>query len=844
VADNFTQTNRPLSVITPLASDTLLLVGFSGHEGISELFHFHLELVAETKKLDQIAFDKLLGQPITVNLRLGDGKTSRHISAICSRFTQGESDEDFSEFRMELVPRFWLWTKRAQSRIFQHETVPDILKKVLKGLEVDYSGIQGTFEKRDYCVQYRETDFNFASRLMEEEGIYYYFAHSEKGHKMFLANTPQGHPALPNGDQITYKHLSQAAAHDHDFIYDWGKTQEVTSGKYTLWDHSFELPHKHLESEKIIQDSVQTGEVPHKLKVANNTDLEIYDWPGEYAQRFDGIDRGGSEQPPELQKIFQDNARTVGIRMQQEAVTGVLIQGASNCRHVVPGYRFTLTMLQGDSLAGAKAKGAYVLTGVSHTARVGSNYRSGDWGTADYHNSFTCIPAALPYRPTRKTPKPIVPGSQTAVVVGPPGEEIFCDKYGRVKVQFHWDRAGKNNADSSCWIRVGTLWAGKHWGVIHIPRIGQEVIVDFLEGDADQPIIVGSVFNAEQMPAYKLPDEKTKSYVKTNTSPGGKGFNEIRIEDKKDKEQIFIHAQKNMDVRVRHDSMERVIHDRHLIVGYSKDEQDEDGNTITKKGGDQREQVFQDKHLNIKRHHVEQIEGNMQLTVGKGEAEEGGNVDILIEKDKKETIEGNMMLHILKTLAAQVDGSVAIILNNNVTTLVKGNSHQEVKGERREKVGGGQSLTVQGDQVQKITGVNHVHVTADQNEKVDGTHSETIGQNLQQKVGMNHGLEAGQEVHIKAGMKVIIEAGAQLSLKGPGGFVNIGPSGVDIQGTLVNINSGGSAGSGSGVKAQAPQEPKVPDDPSKDAPKDAQQAKPVVPTQADNAATGQKSAPS
>jgi type VI secretion system secreted protein VgrG len=726
----YVQADRPLTVTTPLGKDALLAVGLSAREGLSQLFHFHLDAKAEQKSA--VAFDKLLGQPVGVRLEL-PGKKERFFHGICCRVSQGESDPTFTDYRLELVPKFWLLTKRAQSRIFQHKSVPDILKEVLTGVDVAFE-LQGSFQPRDYCVQYRETDFNFASRLMEEEGIYYFFKHAAGAHTMVVANTPGSHPDLPAGSKITYKNLSQAPALADECIYDLGKTQELTSGKFTLWDHTFELPHKHLEAEKPITDGVEVGAVSHKLKVGDNGKLEVYDWPGQYAQRFDGIDRGGGEQPAELQKIFDDNKRTVEIRMQQEAAGAVALHGASNCRQMVSGYKFTVA--SGDPLsAPLKADGAYVLTSVSHTVRVDANYRSGAGSGFSYANSFTCIPAKLPFRPPRVTPKPVVAGSQSAVVVGPAGEEIFTDKYGRVKVQFHWDRQGKNDADSSCWVRVGTLWAGRQWGVIHIPRVGQEVIVDFLEGDPDQPIIVGSVFNPDQMPAYKLPDEKTKSYVKSNTSPGGVGFNEIRLEDKKDKEQVFMHAQRNMDVRVRNDSLERVLHDRHLIVGDDKDGQ---------KVGDQLELVYRDKHLRVNRHQAEQIDGNYQLLVGKGEAQDGGNLDVSVEKQKTETI------------------------------------------------GGGYDL----------------HVTKDKNEKVDGTASLTAGQDKHQKIGMNYAVESGQTVHIKAGMTVVIEAGVQLSLKVGGNFIDISPAGVAIQGTMVMINSGGAAGEGQGAKPNSPKDAK------------------------------------
>jgi type VI secretion system secreted protein VgrG len=750
----YTQTESPLAVATPLGDDTLILVGLTGHEAVSHLFNFQLDLIAENQTT--VAFDKLLGQNITFRLAVSDSE-DRFYNGLCSRFSQGARDDTFTSYRMQIVPTFWLLTRRAQSRIFQRMSVPDILKKVLEGLDASYE-IQGNFEKRDYCVQYRETDFNFACRLMEEEGIYYFFKHANGSHKLVLANTPQSHPALPGKTTVIYEELGGGNREDQR-IFGWEKVQELRSGKVTLWDHCFELPHKHLEADKTVLDTVAVGEVTHKLKVGGNDKLEIYDYPGEYAQRFDGIDRGGGEQPAEVQKIYTDNKRTVGLRMDEEAMPSLVIEGDSNVRQLVSGYKFTLDRH-------FNADGDYVVTGVTHTAAT-ADYRSNGRASFQYRNHFTCIPFALPYRPARTTPKPFVQGTQTAVVVGPKGEEIFTDKYGRVKVQFHWDRQGKYDADSSCWVRVAQQWAGKRWGSSFWPRIGQEVIVAFQEGDPDQPIIVGSVYNADQLPPYlgssqhPSPDSKHQNDnkltgVKSNTTTGGVGFNEWRFDDTKGKEQIFVHAERNMDTRVKNDSMERVIGNRHMIVGWEKD-----GN----KGGDQNEMVYQDKNLDVKRNQTEQIEGNLMLTVGKGEAKDGGNVDIVIEKVKKELIEKDDHLH--------------------------------VKGKRNEKIDGDQSLSVGGDQQEKVT--------------------------------KKHALDAGTEIHLKAGQKVILEAGTQLTIKVGGNFVDIGPAGVTIVGTMVKINSGGAAGSGSGSSPVAAE--------------DANQANPTKPALADDAKSGQKSNP-
>jgi len=639
----YTQANRPLTVTTPLGNDKLLVVGFSGSEGISRPFNFQLDLKADNKNQQDIAFDKLLGQKVTVQLAQADNKP-RYFSGICSRFSQGERSSVFTAYRMEIVPQFWLLKHVSQSRTFQQLSVPDILKQVLKGLDVT-DELQGTFETRDYCVQYRETDFNFASRLMEEEGIYYFFKHSADGHKMVLANTPQSHADMPGQSKVIFEAVDSGHLRDEDRIHLWEKSQELRAGKYTLWDHCFELPHQHLDAQKPVQESVAVGKVTHKLKVGGNDKFELFDYPGEYAQRFDGITPSGGDRAPDVQKIFQDNQRTVQIRMQEEALSSLVIHGASGCRQWGSGFKFTLDRhYDGD--------GQYVVTGVQHSAQQGS-YRS-DETSFRYQNSFTCIPAALPFRPPRVTPKPFVQGTQTAVVVGPSGQEIFTDKYGRVKVQFHWDRQGKNDANSSCWIRVGSVWAGKGWGAVHIPRIGQEVIVAFEEGEPDRPIIIGSVYNADMMPPYTLPDNMTQSGIKSRSTLQGTtdNFNELRFEDKKGSEQVYFHAEKDF---------ERVVENNDTLkVGSSKAED-----------GSQTIQIWKDRTETVK-------QGNEQVTIEQGNR----TVNVNTGNDSHNIKQGNRSVVI-----NMGNDSLAIKMGNQTTKLDMGASSTEAMQSITLKVG-------------------------------------------------------------------------------------------------------------------------------------------------------------
>jgi type VI secretion system secreted protein VgrG len=572
----FEQIDRPMKLTTPLGPDALILVGFSGREAISQMFHFELKTVWEDKtKL--LPFDQLLGKKVTVEISPSTHK--RYFNGIVCKVSQGGRDEDFTHYSLEVVPELWLLDRKLRSRTFQHINVPDILQKLLTGLDVAYQ-IDGAFEPREYCVQYRETDFAFASRLMEEEGIFYFFKHFSSSHQLVLANTPQSHPAAPYLPTVIWEESAHASM-EEDRVLDWSKGQEIRSGKFTSWDRRFEMPTKHLEADKTIMDSVTVGTVTHKLKVANNDSLELYEYPGGYASRFDGINKSGGEQPSSLQHVFDDNKRTVEIRMQEEALSSLLIRGQGTHAGFTAGHTFDLTHHYSDN-------GKFVLTGVEHDAKQPVSVDEGQ-AAFQYTNWFTCIPSALPFRPPRVTPVPIPRGMQTAVVVGPAGEEIFTDKYGRVKVQLHWDREGTDDVNSSCWLRVATYWAGAQWGAVHIPRIGQEVIVDYVEGDVNYPIVVGSMYNADMMPPWTLPDKKTVSGYKSRSTPHGtpQNFNLLSFEDKKGQELVHAQAEKDLLTLVKNDESRTVAHDRTTVIKHDETQTVTNNETITVEQGNQ-----------------------------------------------------------------------------------------------------------------------------------------------------------------------------------------------------------------------------------------------------------------
>ena len=548
-----------MQIATPLGADYLLINKLTASEGLSKLFNFEVELLhdeGEDSGYEPTVIDvsKILGQAVEITLRQRDG-TQRSFAGIVNQFSQGRREHRFSYYYATIVPAVWVLTQRQRSRIFQHQSVPEILRRVLADFDVRYEQ-QGDFKPRNYCVQYRETDFEFVARLMEEEGLYYYFQHGDGTHRMIIGNQSQSNHDCPSKSEIHYSLIVQD---EEDFIGSigmWNVDYRLQTGKYTLRDYHFQTPHKHLE-----------GSEPGRFKVGANEELEVYDYPGGYARKYDGIDKSGGEQAADLQNMEADREQTVKRRMQEVDARYRVIRGLADTCALVAGHRFKLL-----AHPQSEYNTQYVLTEVTHEIEQTPSYETEEKLPKSYANSFSCIQYTTPYRPEQVTAKPKVAGSQTAVVVGPSGEEIFTDKYGRVKVQFHWDREGAANEGSSCWVRVSQPWAGRNWGSICIPRIGQEVIIDFIEGDPDQPIITGCVYNADQMPPYELPNNAHTMGFKSNTTKGGKGYNEIVIVDDKTNEMVRIHAQKDMSTTVRHNDQQYVVVDRAIKVDGKHDE--------------------------------------------------------------------------------------------------------------------------------------------------------------------------------------------------------------------------------------------------------------------------------
>ena len=581
-----------LGISTPLGGDVLQLYSMSGTETLGRLYQYELELLS---KDDNIDLDKILAQRVTVTVTLLDN-SERYFDGFVSEFSQVGSRGNYSSYRAVIRPWFWFLTRTSDCRIFQEMKVPDIIKQVFRDL--GYSDFEdtlsGNYRNWDYCVQYRESDFNFVSRLMEQEGIYYYFKHEQGKHTLVLSDSISSHQTFSGYEEIPYFPPQDRANRERDHIDGWMLTKEVHPGIVALNSYDFEKPKVNLGTKSSI------------IRKHDVSDYEIYDYPGEYIEHSDG-DNYAQIRIQELQAKYERSSAT------------------ANARGICTGSLFKLS-----KFTRADQNKEYLILSTQYEMRAAGFESGGSVLEEDtYQCSFQAMDSHIHYRAPRMTPKPVVQGPQTAVVVGKSGEEIWTDKYGRVKVQFHWDRYGKSDENSSCWVRVAQVWAGKRWGAIHIPRIGQEVIVDFLEGDPDAPIITGRVYNADNLPPYDLPANKTQSGVKSRSSKSGTdaNFNEIRFEDLKGKEQIYIHAEKNQDNIVE------------------KDE-------TTDVGNDRTEKVGNNEKISIGKNKTDDIGTDYKITVGKNTVIDSGDsivfqtgsASIIMKKSGKIQIKGSDIL--------------------------------------------------------------------------------------------------------------------------------------------------------------------------------------------------------
>jgi len=730
---------RVMEIVTPLGEDVLLFHGMSAREEMSRPFEYHLDLLSKKK---DVGVDQILGKNVTIKLGLPDDQT-RYFNGYVTRFSQGNMIGPY--YRYHAIVRPWLWflTRTSDCRIFQEMKVPDIIKSVFTDHgAADYKfELTGTYRKWTYCVQYRETDFNFVSRLMEQEGIGYYFRHTDGHDTLVLTDSTSKHTAATGCEKLSFISPEQQVKPDTEHIHSWDFQCEIQPGVYVHDDYDLERPSVELKTNK----PLPRGYTP--------SDYEVYDYPGTYLQTSDG-EQYASVRIDEMGTQFHTarastNARglTVGALLNLEHHK----REDQNCEYLIVGASYSLSFEDYESLPEA--------------------------GGTGYQCSFAAMPSSQQFRPKRITPKPFVQGPQTAVVVGPGGEEIYTDKYGRVKVQFHWDRRGKKDENSSCWIRVSHPWAGKGWGAISNPRIGQEVIVDFLEGDPDQPIITGRVYNAEQMPPYDLPGNQTQSGMKSRSSKGGGGanFNEIRMEDKMGSEQLFIHAEKNQDIEVENDETHWVGHDRKKTI-------DHDETTLVKH--DRTETVDNNETITVHANRTETVDKNETITIhmNRGETVDlnetiniGGNRSITVSKSETATVamQRTHSVGINETIsvgAAQeitVGAAQAITVGADQTTNVGANQSNSIGAAQSTDVGAARSITVGADQTTSVSGNGSMSIGGDESRSVTGGRTTGVGKDDALTVGKNLIVSAADSVSITTGdASIVMKKDGTIFIKG------------------------------------------------------------------------------
>ncbi|KWC80047.1 type IV secretion protein Rhs [Burkholderia cepacia] len=705
--------NRVFTLDSPHGDD-LKFHTLDGSDELGRLFEFRIEALADSHSL---SLKDMLGKPVTVRIEQQDLST-RYLNGIVARASlAGRRAERYYGYELIVRPWLWLATRRSDCRIFQNKTVPEIVQEVLStyGFPIE-SHLAETYVPRDYCVQYNETDAAFVSRLMEFEGIYYWFRHAEDTHTLMLSDAMSSHTALPGYETIPYIARDRTAIADEEHIDGWLPAQEVSVGKHQTTDYDYTKPRADLSSQKV------------DPRGHDHDSFASFEWPGGYRDDAPG-------------------AHYSRVRLEEQQAEHERASADTDVRGAAPGHLFTLA-----HCPRADQNREYLIVRCQYRFQENA-YASDQGAEAVVHQTMMLVqPSSLPYRSPRDTPRPRTNGPQTATVVGPPGEEIWTDQYGRVKLQFRWDRYGQSNQDSSCWVRVSSPWAGGGFGGVQIPRVGDEVVVDFLNGDPDEPIVTGRVYNGEKMPPWGLPGSATQSGLLSRSSPGGttEHANAFRFEDKKGAEQLWMHAERNFDAETELDHSLSVGNNHTHTVGNDE--------TMQVKNNRQRS-VGQNETVNIGQNRVAQIGanethgvvGNRTRTVGQNEtvtiaanrdATIGGVHTETVAKGKTETIGEAKTLNVgqmyqttsqdMKTLVASAHTEE---IGTRTSTIAKAHTHT-VGGEHTVNVGANHTTNVQhqvlvnaGDQLALVCGMSSIVMKSDGTITIQGVNVASTGTN-------------------------------------------------------------------------------------------------------------------
>ncbi|MGI9293170.1 MAG: type VI secretion system Vgr family protein [Pseudomonadales bacterium] len=670
-------TNRQIKFHSPL-DDELMFVSMDVSEELGRISTFSLVLYS---KNEELKIDDILGQNITVSMELSD-EEHRYFNGYVSRFSQvNRTEGGYVAYEATVSPWLWLLTRTSNCRVYAQseklQKIPDIIKAVFDDngfSDYDFSGVDSSKHRDwEYCVQYRETDFNFVNRLMEQEGIYYYFKHEDGKHIMWLVDDMSAHEPIGGESELPYHLHGIDQMINVEHVSHWHLECAIQPGSYAHTDYDFKKPKTSLAATRVIERNHEEAT------------REIFDYPGEFVGKETEADHG-------------EQAALVRI---QDFHTGFeQVNGETDARNMAVGGLFSLSGHPRED-----QNREYLVVGANYNL-TSDEYSSGSGSSEPiFKCSFSAIDSSTAFRPSRSTPKPMVQGPQTAVVVGTgDSSEIYPDEYGRIKVQFHWDRYGTKDENSSCWIRVAQSWAGSGWGTQFIPRVGHEVVVEFLEGDPDQPLVTGSVYNADNMPPYSMPDNKTQSGIKTRSTQGGgaSNFNEIKLEDKKGSEEFYVQAEKDYNQLVKNDRGETIGNDRSLSVGHNKSET-----------------VANDKSIEVGANHTESIVVNKTLKVGASHSETiGSNMTITVGSNLTETV----AINYAETVGAAMELTIGAAFVESVGAF----KQQSIGANKSEDIGNNKNVSIGGNKSEDVDGGKTVKVGKDLGEKIDGAHSEAV----------------------------------------------------------------------------------------------------------------------
>ncbi|KAB0859286.1 type VI secretion system tip protein VgrG [Cronobacter sakazakii] len=708
-------------ITVQLPVEGLLFWKLSGREALSEPFMFTLTLLGTDARADRSA---LLGQPVTVTIPTQALMTPRYLNGKVTRVAVSAvelSGTRYAAYELTVEPDLWPMQRDRNLRIFQGQTVPQIVKTLLGESRVNMEErLSGSYRVWEYCVQYQESSLDFISRLLELEGIAYHFRHEQDRHTLVLTDAPGQYEPFPGYETIPYHVTPSGGSTDEEGISQWALEDSVTPGIYSLDDYDFRKPNAWLFQARQNPLSPQPGSI------------DVYDWPGRFVEHGHG----------------EFYAR---IRQERWQVEHRQTQGTATALGIAPGHTFVLRNAPffGDN-------GEY-LTTIAHYRFEENRYASGPDSNTLHEIRFEVIPADVPYRPTQKTPWPRTYGPQTAKVVGPQGESIWTDKYGRVKVKFHWDRLGKGDDTSSSWVRVSSAWAGQGFGGVQIPRVGDEVVVDFINGDPDRPLITGRVYNEASMPPWALPAAATQMGFLSRSKDGSPdNANALRFEDKAGEEQVWLHAEKNMDTEIENDETHSVGSNRTKTIGANE-------TTTVKKN--RTETVVENETITVHQNRTETVDGNETITIHSNRTETvDQNEDVRIGQNQSVTVNGAQTLRVDKTKTETI--ALASMLN----------------------VGLAQNTNIGAAYVLNVGAGWMTNVGAMQMHNVALKYSVNSGKDLSLSAGTTADFSAEDKITLVCGESMIVlEQNGTITLSA-NKIKMVGEKVIDIDGTEININ--------------------------------------------------------